>query len=117
MKLKKIYEQNRQWLSWIVIAILSLYQIKAGIIPGWQMQSDFPNYFTASQLLTERSDFSKFYDNGWFQQQIISHGMNTAGKFTPFTPPTALIFIPLTPFDPLTAKRIWLLLNLLLIIP
>src|SRR6185295_2243125 len=65
----------------------------------------------------ERQDLSKLYDNSWFQQQMISHGMNTAGKFTPFPPPSVLIFIPLTPLDPLVAKRIWLILNLLLVIP
>jgi hypothetical protein len=48
---------------------------------------------------------------------MISHGMNIAGKFTPFPPSTVLVFVPLTPFDPLTAKRIWLVLNLLLVIP
>lgn len=117
MKLINFYSQNKRWVLWISIAGLVLYQIRAGIIPGWQMQSDFPNYFTSSCLLIERSDFSKLYDNDWFQQQMISHGMNTAGKFTPFPPPTVLVFVPLTPFSPLTGKRIWLILNLLLIIP
>jgi hypothetical protein len=40
-KLKIVYGQNRNRVLWIVIVLLSLYQIKAGIIPGWQMQSDF----------------------------------------------------------------------------
>lgn len=117
MEVKSFYQKNIRWLQWIAIMLLVLYQVMAGIIPAWQMQSDFPNYFTSSRLVVEREDLSKLYDNSWFQQQMISHGMNTAGKFTPFPPPSVLIFIPLTPFDPLTAKRIWLILNLLLVIP
>lgn len=117
MEVQSFYRKNSGRLLWIAIVLLILYQGRAGIIPGWQMQSDFPNYFTASRLIVERQDLSKLYDNNWFQQQMISHGMNTAGKFTPFPPPSALIFIPLTPFNPLTAKRIWLILNVLLVIP
>ena len=114
---ENFYRQNRKWILWSSIIILGLYQLKAGIIPGWQMQSDFPNYFTSSRFLVEGNDFLKLYDNTWFQQQMISHGMNIAGKFTPFPPPSALILVPLTPLDPLSAKRIWLIINLLLLIP
>ena len=39
------------------------------------------------------------------------------GKFSPFPPPSALILVPFTGFDPLTAKRIGLVFNLLLILP
>jgi hypothetical protein len=110
----------RKWrtLSELVsVIMLGGYVLVAGIIRGWQMQSDFPNYYTSSQLLAAGAEVSRIYDNTWFAEQMAVHGFNQPGKFIPFPPPTVLLMIPLTPFDPLTAKRIWLLMNVLMLIP
>jgi hypothetical protein len=42
--------------------------------------------------------------------------MDKEGKFSPFTPPTAYVLLPVVFFDPLTAKRIWMIVNILLIV-
>lgn len=110
----------RKWRTaaeWVPVFILTGYVLYAGILRGWQMQSDFPNYYTSSRLLVEGIEMNRIYDNHWFAEQLTEHGFDQPGKFTPFPPPTALLMIPLTPFDPLTAKRIWLLMNVLLLIP
>jgi hypothetical protein len=110
----------RKWqnLSELVsVILLGGYVLVAGIIRGWEMQSDFPNYYTSSLLLVEGAEVSRIYDNTWFAEQLAVHGFDQPGKFIPFPPPTALLMVPLTPFDPLSAKRIWLLMNVLLLIP
>lgn len=112
--------QIRKWRTaaeWVSVFVLAGYVLYAGILRGWQMQSDFPNYYTSSRLLVKGIEVSRIYDNHWFTEQLTVHGFNQPGKFTPFPPPTALLMIPLTPFDPLTAKRIWLVMNVLLLIP
>jgi hypothetical protein len=108
--------QNRIIQSAIFLFIL--FQLIFGVIPGWSdIQSDFPNYYVAAQLIHSDKDSLRLYDNDWFQEQILSHGIKAQGKFAPFPPPTAFILYPLTFLEPLSAKRVWLCFNLLLIPP
>ena len=106
--------------KWIfpVIIVLCLFPLLLGVLPGWKkMQSDFPNYFVASSIVIEGQNADSLYHSEWFQNQLYSHGFSEQGKFSPFPPPTAFILLPFVGFDALTAKRIWLIFNLLLIIP
>ncbi|MFI5134513.1 MAG: glycosyltransferase family 87 protein [Chitinophagales bacterium] len=111
--------EKRQNTAFLIVAFILLlaYFIRAGVINGWEMHSDFPNYYVSARALLEGKDITKIYDNAWFQQQIDSYGIHQTGKFLPFPPPTAFVMLPLAPFDPLIAKRIWLVINLLLLIP
>lgn len=85
-----------------------------GILPGWQDgRSDFSNYYAASRLLTKGDSISSFYNNEVFFKRSIDVGVAHGAKFSPFTPFTAYLFLPLTPFSELTAKRIWLIFNVL----
>lgn len=103
-------------LKYIPLSIAALLIFFAGVVPGWKkMQSDFPNYWLGSRLVTENPRCDRLYDNAWFQEQLAGHGFREAGKFSPFPPPTVFLFLPLTPFAPLEAKRIWMVVNLLLL--
>lgn len=106
--------------KWIfpAIIVLCLFPLLLGILPGWKkMQSDFPNYFVGASIVIEGQNTDSLYHSEWFQNQLYSHGFSEQGKFSPFPPPTAFILLPFVGFDALTAKRIWLIFNLLLIIP
>lgn len=106
--------------KWIfpAIIVLCLFPLLLGILPGWKkMQSDFPNYFVAASIVVEGQNADSLYHSDWFQNQLYSHGFSEQGKFSPFPPPTAFILLPFVGFDALTAKRIWLIFNILLIIP
>ncbi len=84
-----------------------------GISPGWnQVHSDFANYYVSSKLILEDESLDSLYDNEWFKQKIKDHGIQTQGKFSPFPPATAWLMIPLTTFNPLTAQRIFLIVNM-----
>lgn len=111
--LSRFFTRHRQWLGAVTI-VLILYQLRFGIVPGWKMQSDFPNYFTASKLLIDGAETDSIYNNAWFQKKIHEAGFTQEGKFTPFPPVTALVFVPIAWMEPLTAKRCWMIVNLIL---
>jgi len=108
---------NKNHLSIIILIILAGLIIRYGIIPAWNNNnSDFPNYYTSSRLLIEGKDISRIYDDDWFAQQIKNYGMNEKGKFSPFPPPTIFVMTPFSVFDPLTAKRLFIIFNLILLL-
>lgn len=109
---ESIYLRYARW-SGIALILFACFQFFLGILPGWtEIRSDFPNYYVSGTLLFEGSDSLRMYDNDWFQQKIYAQNIEAAGKFSPFPPPTAFLMAPLTVFEPMLAKRIWLILNL-----
>ncbi len=84
-----------------------------GIIPAWRsVHSDFANYYVSASLVADGVSLENLYDNEWFQNRINSYGIDTPGKFSPFPPLTAWMMLPLTPFEPLTAQRLFTIVNL-----
>jgi hypothetical protein len=100
----------------VPLVLLGLFLIARGVLPAWQkIDTDFPNYYTAGRIALERTGVERLYDDTWFQAQIARYGMELQGKFSPFPPPTALVFVPLAVFDPMTALRIMTVFNLILL--
>jgi Glycosyltransferase family 87/WD40-like Beta Propeller Repeat len=88
------------------------------IRPAWShVETDFPNYYTAAAELRRGTHLRDLYDWTSFQRAMNRAGFETQlGAYTPQTPLTMLPFVPLTYFSPLLAKRIWLCLNLVLLL-
>jgi hypothetical protein len=103
---------NKYISSVLILGLLGLIVIK-GIVPGFQMQSDFPNYYSSSKILVETGKTKSFYDNDWFLKESQKMGFEYA-RFAPFPPLTCLIMTPLTFVNPLLAKRIWLIFNIII---
>jgi hypothetical protein len=84
---------------------------------GWiGMQTDFPNYYTAARLTLQHKPLRNFYEWTWFQREINYAGIERQlGSYAPHTPLTMMPLIPLAGLPPLTAKRVWLAVNLLLL--
>jgi hypothetical protein len=82
---------------------------------GWmKAETDFPNYYTAAALVRQHQPLHKYYDWTWFARQMNYAGNGTQlGAYTPQTPLTMLPLVGLTGFPPQSAKRIWLVCNLL----
>lgn len=98
-----------------LISLLAFVSI-LGIFPALtRIQTDFPNYYTAGVIARTGVGVERLYDDQWFQEQIHEQGIPELGKFSPFPPATALLFIPLSWFTPLTALRILTLANILLL--
>jgi hypothetical protein len=99
----------------ILVILFALLFIR-GIQPAWnEVHSDFANYFVSAKLVAEGESLNPLYDNVWFQQKIKDHAINTPGKFSPFPPLTAWLMLPLTFNSPMTAMRIWMMINLILL--
>jgi hypothetical protein len=97
------------------LALLALiFFLARAFRASWsELNTDFPNYYTAAVLLREGQPLHNYYDWTWFQRQMNYAGVeHQLGNYNPHTPLTALPMIGLTMFSPLQAKRLWLLCNL-----
>lgn len=93
--------------------------LKLAVLPSFNnTRGDFANYYTAACLVKKGAPLARAYqDFTWFQMEMDRHGIvQQVGGFIPHPPPTAMVFLPLTFFDAVTAKNIWTALNVLLII-
>jgi len=103
------------WL--VLLAIWVVLLVWKGVVPGWQDgRSDFSNYYASSKLLLAGEEVGSFYDNEAFFQRAQDMGVKEGAKFAPFTPFTAYCFLPLASFSEQTARRIWLIVNVLLLV-
>jgi hypothetical protein len=105
---------RQSFLTWGSVIFLAYYMTTNGIQPGWSMQSDFPNYYVSARMLSEGQDVRKMYDNDWFNERIAAYGIAQQGKFRPFPPPTAFLMLPLAGLNPLSAKHVWTVVQILL---
>lgn len=111
------YLTNRFVLNYLTFTVLFFFLLFKGIIPAFKnICSDFPNYYTASRLAIEKKQID-FYNDSSFNTQINNYGIDVKGKFSPFPPPTIFIMMPLYKFSPVSAKRIFTVINLLLLFP
>ena len=97
----------------VLEVVLGAFLLFRGVIPAFtNISTDFPNYYTAARIVASGRETNRLYDDRWFQEQIAAEGIPLQGKFSPFPPVTALLFVPLAIVDPLTALRILTVLNL-----
>ena len=107
--------KNRTWMEILVLSILVAVFAWRGFVPAWRsLNTDFPNYYVAARLLARGDSLTRVYDWIWFQRQKDHAGIeNRIVTFNPLTLYSALPLVPLTSFQPLSAKRYWLIINLL----
>jgi len=100
----------------LLLAVLIANLIARGIVPAMSsVESDFPSYFTAARIVADGKDTARLYDIPWFQEQMRHYGIGrpSAGKFSPFPPPTALLLLPLARLAPLDALRVVTVVSML----
>ncbi len=98
-----------------LVVALTLDLLARGVLPAFQQNGgDFANYYTASRVLLEERPLEEAYlDFTWFQKRMDEAGFKKQlGGFVPHPPPAAVLFVPLAGLDPLSAKRVWTILNL-----
>lgn len=107
---------RQKYVHWVLATFLAFFLMWKGFWPGWNnITGDFGNYYTASKLIREGQPPINLYNDRWFNEQAIRTGFQ-GGRFSQFPPITAFIYMPLTFFDPLTSKRIWMLINILFLV-
>ncbi|MCD6216889.1 DUF2029 domain-containing protein [bacterium] len=80
-------------------------------------KSDFANYYTASSMFSDGKNLSNIYDNRHLKRQANIYGIeNTIVSYVPHTPPTLILYAPVTLLKPDAAKSLWSVLNLLFLI-
>jgi hypothetical protein len=98
-------------LALAAVVFFLLTAFRAGYLHD---ETDFPNYYTAAVAVSRGQQLHNFYDWTWFQRQMNYAGFERQlGAYTPQTPLTMLPFVELTRFAPQTAKRLWLVCNLI----
>ena len=109
---------NPRWLrilEWFVLAGLLATFAGRSFLPAWRtLNSEFPNYYLAAALYRERIPLDRIYEWTWFQRQNDHLGVRDGlVSFAPNPPPLILSLVPFATYQPLAAKRVWLVFNLL----
>lgn len=105
------------WFEMFLCAVLGVILAWKGLVPAWnKLNTDFPNYYLVARLLREGYSLDRVYDWIWLQRIKDHWGLQQPlVGFTGLTPFSALPVLPLTFFSALTAKRIWIVLNLFML--
>ena len=100
--------------------LLALLYLGVHTMPrAWdKLNTDFPNYYLAARIAHEGSDTARINEWVWLQREKDHRALDARiiGLF-PITPFSTLVMWPLTGLAPLTAKHVWLLVNLALLVP
>jgi len=109
-----IVPTRRASIEILILAVLIAVFAWRSFVPAWRtLNTDFPSYYVAASLFTRGDSLSRVYDWMWFQRQKDHAGIeNRVVPFSPLTLYSALPIVPLTLFQPLAAKRCWLIINL-----
>jgi hypothetical protein len=112
---------NHQWLpmveSFVLAGLLAVF-VGRSILPAWRtLNSEFPNYYLAAALYHRRIPLDRIYEWTWFQRQN-DHLQVRDGlvSFAPNPPTLILSLVPFTTLQAIDAKRLWLVLNLVVLV-
>ena len=103
------------WATRVLALLAFLFFLATAFRAGWQrLESDFPNYYTAAVLVEKHEPLRNYYDWTWFARQMVYVGIeHQLGTYTAQTPLTMLPMVALARFPVQTAKRGWLVCNLI----
>ena len=107
--------------EWFVLIAVALYIGGRALPRAWgRLNTDFPVYYVTGRLFRESYSTERIYEWIWLQRQKNRMGIRRSDQpvvgFVPDTPFSALLVSPLTRWPPLTAKRIWIVINLALLV-
>ena len=104
-------------VEWVVLLVGVVYFAGYALPSGLRrLNTDFPNYYITARLQREGYNTQRLFEWIWFQRQKDHMGISRTDQpvvgFVPDTPISGLVVWPLTYWSPLTAKRIWIVINL-----
>jgi hypothetical protein len=114
----------RHWLSraiviveWLVLLVALAYLGTRSLPRAWQsLNTDFPSYYLTGRLLREGYNTGRLYEWIWLQRQKDHIGIDQpVAGFVPNPPFAVFPVLPLTYWAPLTAKHIWIIVNMALL--
>jgi hypothetical protein len=107
------------WAERAVLFLLVLFVCFHTLPRAWRsLITDFPNYYMSARLAHDGYDTSRMYEWAWIQREKDHRSVDVRViGLAPITPFSTLVMWPLTGLAPLTAKRVWILTNLVLLVP
>ena len=113
------WNRRALWLERVVLCLSLLYLCIHTLPQAWRtLNTDFPNYYMAARLAHEGYDTSRMYEWQWIEREKDHRAVDIrAVGLLPITPFSTLAVWPLTGLAPLTAKHIWILMNLAFLVP
>jgi len=114
--------RNQRVQSWIerVALLIAVAYLGLHTVPrAWvKLNTDFPNYYLTARLAHEGYDTSRVYEWVWLQREKDHRSLDIpAVGMVPITPFSTLVMWPLTALPALTAKHVWMIANLALLVP
>ncbi len=113
---------DRRALSWIerVALLMAVAYLGLHTVPrAWtKLNTDFPNYYLTARLARESYDITRVYEWIWLQREKDHRALDIpAVGMIPITPFSTLVIWPLTVLPALAAKHVWMIANLVILIP
>ena len=107
------------WLENAVLFVAVLFLCAHTLPRAWRaLNTDFPNYYMAARLVHEGYDTSRMYEWSWIEREKDHRAIDIRIiGLLPITPFSTLAVLPLAALPPLTAKHIWIVLNLAFLVP
>jgi hypothetical protein len=107
------------WTERIVLFLLLLYMGLHTLPRAWRgLITDFPNYYIAARLVREGYDTSRMYEWTWIEREKDHRSIDVRViGLAPITPFSTLVIWPLARLAPLAAKHVWIVTNLLFLVP
>jgi Glycosyltransferase family 87/WD40-like Beta Propeller Repeat len=104
-------------VEFTVLVVLAGVFLWRGLVPAWKtLNTDFVDYYLAARLYRGGYPLDQIYDWTWVQRQKDHAGIERPiVAFTSLTPFSLLPALPFASLPPLSAKRGWLVLSLVLL--
>jgi hypothetical protein len=103
--------------EWLLFVALLVLFVTRSLVPGWRvLNTDFPNYYLTAALRLQGTPVDRAYEWIWFQRHKDHREISQPlVGFVPNPPLCAAPLLPLASLPALSAKRVWILLNLALL--
>jgi hypothetical protein len=100
--------------EWVLLGVLLVFFLIRGLVPGWRvLNTDFPNYYLTAALRVQGAPTERAYEWIWFQRHKDHREISQPlVGYVPNPPLCAAPLLPLASLPALSAKRVWILLNL-----
>lgn len=85
------------------------------VVKSPKLTHGFASYYTHSKILISGGDMTAAYDTAYFHSKMKEYGLGGI-KDLANLPTGSFIFLPLTPFEPVTAKIIWCALSIIFLL-
>ena len=96
----------------VFISLALLYVVYYTCIKSPVLTHGFASYYTSARMLTDKSDMTQAYDTAYYFSKMHSYGFGNVKDLSNL-PTGSFIMLPLSGFEPVTAKIIWNVLGII----